>query len=126
MPPPGAGGGGVLYKRDRPSRFFHCTWKPSDFSHLEAKVGDCSAQTFFEVLVLVLAVELWAKVAKPAIILGDNVPALQEALALRGKGDQEPHRAGSGRGRFGAELGSDGGPFAHRGKQGRRRLEPLV
>ena len=39
---------------------------------------------------MVLAVELWAKASKPAVILGDNLPALQEALDLKGKGGQEP------------------------------------
>ena len=80
----------MLFKKGRPSRYFVCTWEQVDFDHLGIKVGDCAAQTFFEVLVLVLAVELSANASKPAVILGDNLPALQEALDLKGKGAQEP------------------------------------
>ena len=37
-----------------------------------------------------LAVELWGDTSKPAVILGDNLPALQEAVDLKGKGSLEP------------------------------------
>ena len=80
----------MLYKNGRPARYFCCSWGQADFEHLGVKVGDCSAQTFFEVLILVLAVEVWCDAAKPTVILGDNLPALQEAVALRGKGSLEP------------------------------------
>ena len=43
---------------------------------------------FFEVLVLVLAVELWGLSGHPTVILGDNVAALQLALDLKGKDGQ--------------------------------------
>ena len=57
---------------------------------MQVEVGACASQTFFEILVLVLAVELWAEGTQPAIILGDNVAALQEALTLKGKGTHAP------------------------------------
>ena len=75
-----------MLKEGRPARYFVCSWKQADFDHLGISVGDCAAQTFFEVLVLVLAVELWGKASKPAAILGDNLGTLQEALDLKGKG----------------------------------------
>ena len=53
-------------------------------------MGSSSAQTFFEVLVLVLAVELWCDGSRPVAILGDNTGALQEALDLKGRGVQAP------------------------------------
>ena len=37
-----------------------------------------------------MAVELWGVSTLPTVILGDNVPALQEALDLKGKGTQAP------------------------------------
>ena len=40
-------------------------------------------------LILVLALELWGRSLRPTVVLGDNVPALQEALALKGRGLQE-------------------------------------
>ena len=79
-----------MYKNGRPARYFCCKWEAADFEHLSVKVGDCASQTFFEVLILVLAVEVWGDASKPAVILGDNLPALQEAVALKGKGSLEP------------------------------------
>ena len=35
-----------------------------------------------------LAIELWGRTLRPAIVLGDNLPALQEALSLKGRGLQ--------------------------------------
>ena len=83
------GGGGVLVIDGRPVRCFSCTWVASDFEGMNVDIGASSSQTFFEILVLVLAVELWAIATRPAAILGDNVSALQEALSLRGKGAHE-------------------------------------
>ena len=37
-------------------------------------------------LILVLAIELWGRTLRPTIVLGDNLPALQEALTLKGRG----------------------------------------
>ena len=35
-----------------------------------------------------LALELWGRSLRPTVVLGDNVPALQEALSLKGRGLQ--------------------------------------
>ena len=51
---------------------------------MKAAIGDCAAQTFFEVVALVMAVELWCKDAAPTAILGDNVASLQEAIDMKG------------------------------------------
>ena len=53
-------------------------------------MGSSASQTFFEVLVLILAVELWGDATRPTLVLGDNVAALQEAISLKGKGGQAP------------------------------------
>ena len=71
---------------DRPSRYFSCVWEASDFDDRDVKIGCSASQTYFEVLVLVLAIELWGRTLRPTVVLGDNVPALQEALTLKGRG----------------------------------------
>ena len=78
----------MLYIRDRPARCFACTWSAADFVNMDVTIGDPASHTFFEVLVLVLAVELWAERCRAAAILGDNTGALQEALDLKGRGIQ--------------------------------------
>ena len=57
-----------------------------DFGDRDVQLGCSSSQTYLEVLVLVLAVELWGRTLRPTIVLGDNLPALQEALTLKGRG----------------------------------------
>ena len=80
------GGGGVLYEFGQPVRCFSCVWDAADFTEMAVQVGEPASQTFFEVLALVLAVELWCRGTQSTLILGDNTSALQEALDLKGKG----------------------------------------
>ena len=82
------GGGGVLFENDRPTRYFTCVWRQSDFGDRDVHVSSSASQTYFEVLVLVLAIELWGRTLCPTVVLGDNLPALQEALTLKGRGLQ--------------------------------------
>ena len=76
----------MLFEHDVPKRCFACTWDQADFAGREVWVGEPASQTFFEVLALTLAVELWCGAGQPTAILGDNTAALQEALTLKGKG----------------------------------------
>ena len=80
------GGGAVLIEEGIPTRCFACRWVQEDFGDKDVRVGLPSSQTFFEVLALTLAVELWCGQGQPTAILGDNTAALQEALSLKGKG----------------------------------------
>ena len=73
-----------------PVRCFCGAWQPADFEGKGVEVGSSASQTFFEVLVLVIAVELWGDGTRPAAVLGDNVEALQEALSRKGKGELAP------------------------------------
>ena len=82
------GGGGVLFEDGLPTRCFSVEWLPDDFTGTSVQVGQPASQTFFEVLALVLATELWCVLPEPCVIYGDNVAALQAAVALKGKGDQ--------------------------------------
>ena len=68
--------------------YFTCAWRPGDFGDRDVHVGSSASQTYFEVLVLVLAIELWGRTLRPTVVLGDNLPALQEALTLKGRGLQ--------------------------------------
>ena len=79
-----------MIEAGRPVRCFSCAWHADDFRGMNVLVGDSSSQTFFEILVLILAVELWAEGVRPTIVLGDNTAALQEALSLKGKGVHAP------------------------------------
>ena len=79
------GGGAVLLEKGRPVRCFSCRWSPADFTGKKVRIGDPACQTFFEVLALVLAVELWCTGTESTTILGDNVASLQEALDTKGK-----------------------------------------
>ena len=80
------GGGGVLLVDGTPTRCFACAWNPEDFQGMDVCVGDSASQTFFEILALALALELWCGQGVPTAVLGDNTAALQEALSLKGKG----------------------------------------
>ena len=80
------GAGGILFEGGVPTRFFSCEWRPEDFEGRDVHIGSSASQTYFEVLVMVLAVELWGESLLPTLIWGDNTPALQEALGMRGKG----------------------------------------
>ena len=52
------------------------------------EVGQPASQTYFEILVLVLALEVWCLDSTPVTLFGDNTAALQAALSLKGRGDQ--------------------------------------
>ena len=80
----------MLFLDDLPVRCFACRWRERDFKGMNVTVGSSASQTFFEVLAVVLAIEVWCVDASPTILLGDNVAALQETLDLKGKGPQEP------------------------------------
>ena len=73
---------------DRPVRCFACAWRQADFAGRAVQVGRPDSQTFFEILALLLAIELWCQNGEATVVLGDNTAALQEALALKGKGPQ--------------------------------------
>ena len=83
------GGGGILFEDNVATRYFACTWSPTDFEGRNVVIGSSAAQTFFETLVMILALELWGQTLHPTVVLGDSTAALQEALSLRGKGLQE-------------------------------------
>ena len=94
MPHHGAHGA-VLFENGLPTRCFSFAWRQRDFDgnwrspRMNVKVGKSSSQTFFETLVVLMALELWCQDSSPTVVLGDNLAALQDTLALKGKGPQE-------------------------------------
>ena len=78
----------VIFDHDRPVACFGIRWRTRDFQDKAVEIGQSASQTYFEVLALVLATELWATGSAPICILGDNLAALQSALTLKGRGEQ--------------------------------------
>ena len=69
-----------------PFEFFHCAWENID--HLKVEPGQSKHQTFWEILTILLSLELWGDhfVHEEVAILGDNTGALQNVLDLKGRG----------------------------------------
>ena len=77
-----------MYVKDRPKAYFTVRWQTAEASKLGLEVGQSSSQTAFECLALLFAVMLWARPSQATLLLGDNLGALQECLAVRGRGQQ--------------------------------------
>ena len=84
------GGGAVLFEHDQPTECFALAWRQKAVANMGITVGESGSLTFFEVLILILAVDQWASPDTPNLVLGDNTAALQEALALRGRATLAP------------------------------------
>ena len=75
------------------TRCFAVAWDRALIAKIEPEevtVGHCGSQTFFETLVMLMAVELWGDSSHNTVILGDNTAALDEAINLKGKGTRGP------------------------------------
>ena len=79
------GGGGVLWRQGKPVQFTHFVWSPAALKILRAEVGDCKYQTLFEFYTLLLVAETFSEVLSGtgALIKGDNVSSLNDALTLK-------------------------------------------
>ena len=87
------GGGGLLVVNGVTTRCFAVAWDRALIAKIEPEevtVGHCGSQTFFETLVMLMAVELWGDSSHNTVILGDNTAALGEAIDLKGKGTRGP------------------------------------
>jgi len=82
------GGGAVLRNGSTVTEFWMCKWEQADVAHLPVRVGEPSAQTFLEMLALLISLVLWADyfVAESLQVVGDNTGALSSALQLKGSG----------------------------------------
>jgi len=68
--------------------YFSVAWEASMVPHLAVHIGEARSQTFWEFLALFLVLEVWADEYRSSglNVAGDNVGALQQALALKGRG----------------------------------------
>ena len=82
------GGGAILKNEGVIRKFWATAWSQEDFSHLNVRIGEPSAQCFLEFLTLFMCLELWGDpfVQESLQIVGDNVGALESALQLKGAG----------------------------------------
>ena len=80
-----SGGGCVLWFQGRPDRYTHFVWSPHTLSVLRAEVGSCKYQTIFEFFTLFMVCLTFASSLESsgAVILGDNLASLNEALNLK-------------------------------------------
>ena len=79
---------GVLIVNGCPAECFSRAWDATFFKAKGVTVGDPAFQTYFEILVFLLAAERWCFSDRPTAVFGDNVAALQEALDMKGRKDQ--------------------------------------
>ena len=79
------GGGCILWRDGIAAQYTHFTWSPSTLLTLKATIGDCRFQTAYEYLTLLLAAITFSDVLSStgAVIKGDNLGALNEALKLK-------------------------------------------
>jgi hypothetical protein len=84
------GGGAAIYSSDEVIEYTSWVWTDHDAAHLGVVTGDPAFQTFWELLAVALALELWGKeFTKVSLaVLNDNTAALQGLLDLAGKGIQ--------------------------------------
>ena len=62
----------MLYEDDMPCEWFSVAWCEQDFPRQQIQLGNPKYQTFFELLVLLLAVDKWNIVGFTLAVLGDN------------------------------------------------------
>ena len=81
------GGGAALFVGGAPSEYFAATWSPEVCALFRAEIGVPKYQTFWEYLTVFLALCVWGDAyrAEAVTVAGDNVPALEGALNLKGK-----------------------------------------
>ena len=79
------GGGGVLWSQGRAIWYTHFTWSPHSLGVLRAELGSCNYQTIFEFFTLFMVCLTFASILENsgAVILGDNLASLNEALNLK-------------------------------------------
>ena len=80
----------MLLIQNHPKEYFHVSWSDLELASSGARVGECKDRTFFEILAMVQAVDLWGHdQARTLSVLGDTIGALQEALDMKGRGAME-------------------------------------
>ena len=82
------GGGAILMVDGKVLQYWWCVWKPRDAAHLDVRPALPAHQTFWEALSLLISMITWQEYFRDnnvVLIIGDNVPSLQNSLDLKGK-----------------------------------------
>ena len=79
------GGGALCWVDGVPVLHTHFRWEPSTLSILKAKLGSCESQTAFEYATLFMVLVTFDNTLRKsgAVIKGDNLSSLNEALRLK-------------------------------------------
>ena len=82
------GGGAILKNNGIVIAYWWAIWDTASVAHLEVRTGIPDHQTFWEALALLISMVTWKKhfATGPVLIIGDNIPALQNTLDLKGRG----------------------------------------
>ena len=83
--------GAVLRHKGQIVAFVHHAWVAEDFPpKFGVLIGDPAWQTFFELLAIALALDLWGSWFRkePCAVIGDNTGSLTNLLHQKGKGPQ--------------------------------------
>lgn len=79
------GGGGILWINGAPAKLTHCIWGKTSLKVLKAFKGSADYQTSFEYLTLFIVAVTFDEILSTtgALIRGDNIGALNDALTLK-------------------------------------------
>ena len=82
------GGGGILWRAAEPVEYFVVTWDSAILALFEAEAGVSRWQSLWEFVTLLVCLLLWGRHAVDHVltIQGDNIAALQDGLAMKGRG----------------------------------------
>ena len=82
------GGGAVLLETGRPAAYFATVWTMDLLERFNANTGDSRWQSLWEFVTLLLCLNIWGDLAVDSTLTlrGDNIAALQDAVALKGRG----------------------------------------
>ena len=83
------GGGAVLFYDRQPIEYLICVWDDALFSRFSAVRGESKWQSLWEFVTVLIALIVWGHLSTDQVLVisCDNIAALADALALRGRGD---------------------------------------
>ena len=82
------GGGAILIVNGVVKEYWWYVWNNRDAAHLQVRTALPAHQTFWEALSLLISMMVWKahfKDGNVVLVIGDNVPSLQNTLDLKGK-----------------------------------------
>ena len=85
------GGGAILRRKGAILEYVFLQWRDRDVKALGVTVGDSKYQSFWEFLMVLIALIVWGDrfVDEEVAVIGDSTSALQDALQLKGPRSEE-------------------------------------